>query len=238
LEFLDWANRKENIYFIGLGDYDDLASASERIVLTDRKLHESSIKTLEGLYKYHTDRLFEEIKFMKGKCLGLIEGNHYAEFQNGTTSTQYLCDKLECKYLGVSSFIRLSYPYGKQSRSLDIFAYHGKGAGRLVGSCLNTVQQMAERAEADIYLMGHCHRKSIGLGEKLVLSGANGTLKLNYRKQLFINTGSFLMGYEPNVKSYVVDAGLNPTSLGVAKIEITPRKKGNDAVYLDIHGSI
>ena len=33
LEFLDWAKNKKRCYFLGMGDYDDLASASERMNL-------------------------------------------------------------------------------------------------------------------------------------------------------------------------------------------------------------
>lgn len=240
-DFLEWAEEKENTYFIGMGDYDDLASASERIILTDKKLHESSLKTLDGLYKYHTDRFYDEIKFMKGRCIGLMEGNHYAELQSGITTTQYLCEKLECKYLGVSTFVRLQFRYNNFKSVIDIWGHHGKGAARLIGGSLNTVEQMAESADANIYLMGHDHKKSIAPGEKLVLQSGNGSLRLKVRKMLFGRTGSFLKGYEPEVKSYIVDRGFKPTVLGVIKIEMTPKRKRTtkeESFYIDLHGSV
>jgi hypothetical protein len=35
----------------------------------------------------------KEIEFMQSKLIGLIEGNHYWQFANGTTSTQKLCEQ-------------------------------------------------------------------------------------------------------------------------------------------------
>jgi hypothetical protein len=151
LEFLDWAKKKKNAYFLGMGDYDDLASASERKILVNKDLHDSSLQTLEKLYLSHTKRLYDEIKFMEGRIIGLMEGNHYGEFLNGTTTTQKLAELLKCKYLGVSTFIRLSFSLSSSKAAIDIWAHHGKGAARLIGGSLNRVQQMGEAAEADIY---------------------------------------------------------------------------------------
>jgi predicted phosphodiesterase len=239
--FLGWAMSKKRAYFLGMGDYDDLASASERRILGNKDLHESSVTTIEGLYRTHTDRLAKEISFMKGRIIGLIEGNHYGEFQNGTTTTQRLAEKLDCKYLGVSSFIRLMIFEGNHQTSVDIWAHHGKGAARLIGGSLNRVQQMGEAAEADIYLMGHDHKKSVGMTTKLRLGGTKGTLNLAHKKQLYVRTGSFLKGYENDKRSYIVDSAMNPTDLGVVKIELTPERKyqdNKDIYQLDIHASI
>lgn len=240
-EFLDWAKNKKRCYFIGMGDYDDLASASERMMLNNRSLHESTTDTLGKLYKSYTERLAKELKFMNGKLIGLLEGNHYGEFPNNTTTTQLLCDKLDTKYLGCSSFIRLSFNMQGRKTSLDIWAHHGQGKARLVGGSLNRVQQMGESAEADIYLMGHDHKKSAGLANKLKLGNGSGSLKLHHKKQLYIRTGSFLKGYEDGRISYVADMALNPTDLGVVKIEMTPKRKRvnkEDEFYIDLHASI
>lgn len=238
LEFLDWAKTKKRAYFLGMGDYDDLASASERKILADKNLHESTAKTFTKMYEGHVKRLVKELKFMDGRLIGMLEGNHYAEFPDGTTTTQRLCRELNTKYLGVSSFVRFVIKYGKASANcLDIWAHHGKGGARLIGGSLNRVQQMAESAHADIYLMGHDHKKSVGMMDKLELSGGGGSLRLHHRKQLYIRTGSFLKGYENNSASYVTDMALNPTNLGVVKIEITPKKSGN-SFKLDLHASI
>ena len=240
-EFLEWAKSKQRIYFLGMGDYDDLLSTSERNVLKSAQFHETTINTLEEIYDKYIGELFEEISFMKGKVVGLLEGNHYATFEDGTSSTQQLCHRLKCKYLGVSSFIQLVFNYRDvQSCILDIWCHHGKGAARLVGGSLNSVQQMGEQAQADIYLMGHDHKKSVGMTSKLCLKSGGTGLRLHNRKQLYIRTGSFLRGYVDNYPSYIAKKGLNPTDLGVVKIELTPRKRqeNNSNLEIDLHASI
>jgi hypothetical protein len=253
LEFLEWGRGKKRCFFLGMGDYDDLASTSERDILLDRKLHDSTRITLEDLYIKHTERLARELSFTKGKLLGLIEGNHFGEFANGTTTTQLLCTRLEAQYLGCSAFIRvfLKYQTGNGKRMdkgtfVDIWAHHGMGAARLVGGSLNRVQQMEEAASADIYLMGHDHKKSIGTKTRLKLKYSPHGIRLSHQKVLLARTGSFLKGYVPGKASYVADAAMSPTDLGVIKIELTPKRitedKGGkrilDVSEIDIHASI
>lgn len=244
LEFCKWAHSKRDAYFLGMGDYDDLISSSERDILTG-KVHDSTVKTLESMYMRYTERLAKEIKFMDGKLIGLLEGNHFARFSDGTTSTQRLCRILNTTYLGCSSFVRLSFHLPTQTShtrtSIDIWAHHGLGAARLVGGSINRVQQMGEIAEADILLMGHDHKKSVAMVNRLRLSSGNGVVRLSHRKVLMARTGSFLRGYVPGEASYVTDKMLNPTDLGTVKIELTPKRDrtdGDDRFYIDVHASI
>ena len=244
LEFCDWAKRKKGAYFLGMGDYDDLASASERIILADPNLHESSRLTLEDLYRSHTLRLAKEIGFMKGRIIGIMGGNHYGQMQNGTTTDNLLAEKLETTYLGVSTFIRLRIITVRNTRfHVDIWAHHGKGASRLAGGSINRVQQMAEASEADIYLMGHDHKKSVAFISRLGLEeNVRGeSVKLKQRKVLLARTGSFLKGYVPGHASYIVDGAMSPTDLGVIKIELTPCRKRHgktEEYHIDIHASV
>lgn len=245
-EFLEWAKKKKRCLFLGMGDYVDLASTSERALLSNKLLHESTIDTLENIYKKHSDKFAKEIGFMNGNLIGLIEGNHYGQLGNGTTTTQRMCDTLNTKYLGCMSVIRLSLKYGTKSASVDIVAHHGRGAGRMLGSSLNGVQKMAETVHGNIYLQGDDHRKLVGMTTKLDVSSDNGGgIKLRHMKQIFLRTGSFLDSHIDGKASYVVDANLNPTDLGVVKIELTPKElpklpngKGGGMFYVDIHASI
>lgn len=241
-EFLDWAKKKERCIFLGMGDYVDLASTSERRLLHSKDLHESTLTTLDNIYKKHSDKFVKEIEFMRGKLIGLIEGNHYAELGNGTTTTQRMCDALNTKYLGVMSVVRLTFRHGNRRCAVDIVAHHGRGAGRMLGSSLNGVQKMAETVHGNIYLQGDDHRKLVGMTTKLEIeSNDSGGIDLRHVKQMFLRTGSFLKGHEDGKASYIVDANLNPTDLGVVKIELTPRRdraKGGDRFYIDIHASI
>lgn len=242
-EFLDRVKKKKNTYFLGMGDYDDMLSASERNSIKSIDVHESTGKDLEKLFKQRIDNLCKEIDFMKGKLIGLVEGNHFAELSSGITTTQRMCETLDCKYLGASSIIRLRFiktgeMKGGEARcrnSLDIFVHHGRGASRTCGGSINSVEKMCRIAEADIYLMGHDHQKTVTFINRLKLTP--GTPTLDNRKILLGRTGSFLKGYIEDKPSYVVDALYPPTDLGTLKIELTPTRKGI-RTYIAIHASI
>jgi hypothetical protein len=242
-EFLAMARNHKNAYFIGMGDYDDLMSTSERAACSKADYHDSTLQTLETLYKKQTDRLVKELSFMKGRLIGLLEGNHFMQFQNGTTSTQRMCDALECKYLGCSAFVRLSFQCATRggTHALDIWAHHGMGAARLAGGSLNRVQNMAEAAEADIYLMGHDHKRGALPLNRLKLVGSGASLALANRKIYIARTGSFLRGYVPGAVSYIADGAMNPCDLGVVVFTLTPRRhksSGEDTVEIDITASV
>lgn len=247
-EWCLWAKIKPRAMFIGMGDFLEWFSDSERKGVRSINLHESSEKMMDDFAKESCDEFFEKIKFMRGRVLGMLEGNHFYQFQNGMTSTQYLCQRLGCKYLGASGFIRICFKHTKMNKDMkiDVFVHHGKGASRLVGGSLNSVQQMAECAEADIYLMGHDHKKSIGMSSRLCLTDGRTGIHLKEKKVLYARTGSFLKGYEPDKPSYVTKSLLNPSDLGTVKIELSPRRKVvekngkvvSDKNYIDIHASL
>ena len=225
-----------------MGDYDDLASTSERSILGSEHLHESTKKNLEDIYLKNTLRFAKEIGFMKGKIVGLIEGNHYATFPSGITTTQKMADILGTKYLGVLTFTRLVFHYTTMKTVIDIYAHHGQGASRLIGGSLNRVQQMGEAAIADIYLMGHDHKKGSASFSRMSLEQGSGELRVKQRKALVIRTGSFLRGLVDGEASYIADRAANPTDLGVTKIEMTPRREGSEkssrTLWVDLHVSI
>jgi len=243
MEFLDWARSKKNAYFLGMGDYHDFSSTSERTILSNDALHESTQRTIENVHAWNTAKFAKEIEFMRGKIVGLLEGNHYGVFPNGTTTTQRLADLLGTCYLGVLSYFRLTLKgHGTTTNSVDVYAHHGRGAARLIGGSLNKVQQMGESAEADILLMGHDHKKSAAIYPRMRLSeNSHGKLEVKQRKIIVARTGSFLKGLVDGEASYIADMAGSPTDLGVVKIEMTPKreqKNYKDKTWIDLHISI
>jgi len=140
-----------------------------------------------------------------------------------------------------SAVIGLNFQYGRKSASLIIYAHHGRGASRLVGGSLNSVQQMMDIVEADIYLQGHDHKKSVAMKSKLKVARGNGSITLSKKKVLMGRTGSFLLGYVDGQPSYVARAMMAPTDLGTLKLIFTAKRdKRNraDSFYIDIHSSL
>ena len=226
-DFLAYAKGLKNAWFIGLGDYLDATSTSERECLSGaHKLHETIKWDLEKLTDEKVKMMARELDFMKGRIVGFLNGNHYYDYQSGINSDQKLCDKLGCKYLGVSSFIRITFTNQNAYIPFDIWAHHGAGGARLVGGDINRVDQMRECADADVFAMGHSHKRSVvPANPRLRLDNDRGVLKLEERQQWLLRTGSFLKAYEDGKVSYNVDAARGPCSLGHVELEVTWRRR-------------
>ena len=241
-EWTEYHKGKKNTYFLGMGDYDDMASASERAVLSNRALHDSTIDTIDGLYRSHVDRLCKEIGWMGDKLIGLIEGNHYGELSTGITTTELMCEKLKCKHLGVSSFIRLILKHDKHhTNAVDIWGHHGLGGGRTAGASINKLENMIKAANADIYLMGHDHKKHIAMQSRLRLSDSRAGLSLENRKLVMARTGGFLKGYVNEQSSYIADKAYSPVDMGTVTITMTPKRVGElkvDKRWVELNASL
>jgi len=243
-EELDWMKIKvaqgKPFYVLGMGDYDDFLSSSERFKIHTADFHETTEEKFNEIMDRHVNIFYDEISFLKGHIIGLIEGNHHGRyFNSGITTTQKLCEKLECRYLGGSSLMRLHFQKESKRLALDIYAHHGRGGGRTAGSSVNNIENMTQIAEADIYLQGHDHKKWIYKQTRLRL--APHGLALQERQMIFARTGSFLRAYQPNTHGYVSESMMKPSDLGVVKIIITPKrikKDRRDRLTLDLHGSI
>ena len=215
---------KENAYFIGMGDYLDMCSTSERRGFEAIGLHESTRETIEAMQWSWINKFSDEIGFMKDRCIGLLEGNHFISFQNGTTSTQHICQKLNCKYLGAVGYIALKIKLaGNTSMSYRIFVAHGRSGGRLLGTSLTQVYKLSEIANANLYSLGHDHKANGGKTARLDLTINKGVPRVSHVEQVFVRSGSFLRGYVENEPSYVAGALLNPATLGAPCVEISPR---------------
>src|ERR1035438_10483365 len=103
-----------------MGDYFDTYSTSERRILKDDKLHESTLDRFDTQLMSDTLHFKKEIEFMEGRLIGLIEGNHFGTFSStGITTTQKLAEMLDTKYLGVCSLIHLQIIAGRKWFGLD-----------------------------------------------------------------------------------------------------------------------
>ena len=76
----------ENTFYIGLGDYQEFASAKEQKALIQTAgLHEQTIEDFGELVSKRNRALAMEMSFMKPNILGLIDGNHNWIYSNGKT---------------------------------------------------------------------------------------------------------------------------------------------------------
>lgn len=224
-EFLHYAKGvAHESLFLGMGDYLDSYSTSERAVMYDSKLHESTRKREEEETKSRVDSLARELAFMKGRLIGLMGGNHFPLFSNGTTGDQRLADKLDTPYLGACTAVRLTFARGNKSATatVDIFAHHGKGGGITATGRMAAVEKLQTVCDADIFLMGDNHaRGAVPLGDCLRICNGDNGLAIRSRQRWIGRTGSFLLAYVENQSSYVVDRALPPANLGWIEFQLT-----------------
>lgn len=244
-EFIRWARTKERCYLLGVGDYIDAFSSSERMALFDfkHKIHRPTAKSIDDWMRAQTALFSEELKGFEGRIIGLLDGNHSGLLESGITTTQYLCEILGCRYLGISSFIRIVITQTAScNRKLwvDVFAHHGRGGGKSAGAGLNSCSDMMRIADADIYLSGHDHRKQVSFINKMKLEVTDNLSKMSVRQKKILlgKTGSYLRGWEPGQESYIAEKCLAPTDLGSIKIELTPTRHFSGFTEVDIHASI
>lgn len=240
-EFRAYTKKCKDKVFLGMGDYLDSFSTSERAILYNAGLHDSTIERNEAEAKGRVAAFLKDIEYMRGNIIGFLGGNHYVMFENGTTGDQLMAERMKCSYLGSCSFIRLSFVFkhGEYSRAVcaDIFAHHGRGGGTTVSGSLMAVERLSKIAQADITLMGHNHKRgAIPLDDRLCLDGCK-ELYLRSRKSFIGRTGAFLKAYDPGHRSYAVDAAMSPSNLGWIEFLITPirtRENGQDRLTVDI----
>jgi hypothetical protein len=235
LAFLDYCKKlqkiNKNVYYLGLGDYDDLGSNSERMKLSHSELHDTTYDSLDEYMDKRTSDFSRELDFMKGRIIGLIEGNHHYKFSAGDTSTMRMCQYLKTKYLGGISIIRLVFKYkgadGGKHLALDIYAHHTAGSkgsgGRKAGASLNKLEDMADVWDVDICLAGHDHRMNSGFPVRLFL---DKHMNVKQRDILLVRTGSFQKGWIPGKQGYVPTFNGKPNFLGCPILKLTPTREG------------
>ena len=240
--FNEWLRRcadYTNPYFFGMGDYLDLASTSERGILGSGVLHDSTIATLDDLYRAKADELGDKIAFMaeEDRLLGLIEGNHFGQMSTGQTTDSYLCERFRVPWLGVSCMYRLVLEHNGSRIPITIAAHHGAGGGATTGASVNKVEKMLPEMEADIYIQGHDHKKFITTKSRLYLTQS---MVVKHKTIFFVRSGSFLAAYKEGQASYIVDIARGPAELGAPAIELRVKRSklggGKKTMHVEMRG--
>jgi len=240
-------------YFIGMGDYIDTFSPSNRERLGGARLYDTAVKALDKDARSRVERLYEiALQPSKGWWLGMLEGHHFHQFREGITSDQYLSSMLDTTFLGTAAYLKLTFLRHESSASRGsvwVWCHHGVGGGSTAGAGLNRLEKVTRGFDADIYLMGHQHTKDAKPVDYIrpAWRTDSTTPQLIHATKLLVVTGSFLKGYQLGRRDglvprggYVEKAMLNPVALGGVLVKIRPRWLGNDHSYWnpDLHAEV
>lgn len=235
--------------FVGMGEMLDFTSYSQRQFTA--QLRDGTLQELDDMIRTKAEVLADILKDTKGHWIGMLEGDHRWDLQDGTSIDQYLCELMGTAFLGTSALVRLhpkSAPKGHPEADTILYVQHGIGTSRTSGGHLNMVDKQVEAVNADIYLMGHSHSKASSANDRIELT-PDGVL--THRTVLEARTGAWLRGYyqtqvldnseavSESRGSYVEQKGYRPSALGGLCIGIGYKKITNSVFYRPtIHFSV
>ena len=227
-EDIEFIRSHSNCRWLGMGDYCDFINYTDKR-FDSRDLHTRHERHLDNLHYEQLNYMSKLLKPIAGKCIGLLEGNH-----EETIRKKYHCDpvgimayNLKTKSLTDTTmikwnFVRRSSGGHRACKTLTIFARHGSESCRTDGAALNALFAKAKDFEADIYLMGHVHRKVHGESCFLAFGGSEKLPRLVNKKKLFVVTGTYYKTYQNGTSNYAQKKGYSPTPTGSPIIYIDP----------------
>ena len=134
---------EQKCYYIGMGDYIDFASPSNRARLKAAGLYDTAEDVIDEAARQLERDLLKVLLPTKGRWLGILEGHHYFEHLDGTTSDTRIAGVLEAPYLGTCGMVRLVFQYKQRHLAVVIWAHHGAGGGVTLGAPLNKLERVA-----------------------------------------------------------------------------------------------
>lgn len=240
--FLDKSSKDdpEKTYYLGMGDYHDFASSREQKVMSRDVMHETTMTSIDELVEKRNRVFAQEIKQMRGKLLGLLDGNHNWRFPNGVTASEDLANRMGCAHLGWLTHLTLSFKFsGGKYQNVYIVACHGRAGGKRIGNSINQVDDLKTIFPmADIYIMGHNHDRGAWPVD-ILYPTSSGHIK--QKRQFLCRSGSFKKAYEDGKSAYEVGRLLRPADLGALKLNIgfhRDQSEGKDRIITDIEAII
>lgn len=237
----------KSVLFIGMGDYGDFMSTSERKAIKNSNLHETTIESFDRIAETDLKRRIKRIEFMRGRLIGLHNGNHDFMFRDSTYASERMAAALGCKHLGLLAATHIIVKHvigganGSTSSYVDIFSHHGKGGGKLIGTSINQIEDMNKIIPlADAYIMGHNHKKG-GLPDsalEMVYNNKTKRSELREKTRYYVRSGSSMRGYVDGKAGYVSSNLMRPCSLGFPIISVEWKRcdsGGVDTVRKEVH---
>lgn len=249
---IQWAGRKEQIaytqlqefiaeaverkaWFLGMGDYVDFLSPSNRQRLLQAGLYDTAQGVVEDKAQDLAQELYEDILApTKGRWLGMLEGHHWAHLESGETTDQYLCKRLGSRFLGTSAYVGLMFPTHFGTRGVTIWAHHGEGGGQTVAAPVSKLEGMANYWDADVMVVAHMSKKASGQIQRCYPVWNSKLPTVRYKTIHLVGAGAWLKGYAERSRhgntprgGYVEKRMLKPVALGSSFIRVKPKMRSD-----------
>ncbi|MEE8114918.1 MAG: hypothetical protein V3T23_11270, partial [Nitrososphaerales archaeon] len=209
-----------NPLYLGMGDYIDFMSPSNRDSIKKSKIYSQSREYIEDSAVDLANKFISLVEHTRGKWLGLLTGHHFYELKDGTTTDQHIASWLDAPYLGRCAHITVKYvnKNGKTDGHLNIWAHHGEGVRKYpAGKIIDNVAP--HWPEVDLFFMGHMHESDSARIARYVVDSAGDIVT---RNSLAVVTGAWLEPYTAHVGSYIEDQVLRPRATGAPVVVVEP----------------
>lgn len=225
--------------WIGGGDYIDSIKPSDtkRFSLTGlpnwmiEHRDASDIRgDLADIVMAQADRFLKFIEPIKGKCLGLIEGNHEGSIQkyHNQNIMGYLCDEVGAPHLTDCAIVSLQFSRSKKATStkrFNIWVEHGFGGGRTAGAEPIKLAAMLAKVEGVHFAArGHSHtfhvlppQPRIGL-----VTSSQAAPRATQSSSQAANWGAYVLSYSEGPSTYDSRASYPVRALTTFCVEIKP----------------
>ena len=215
----------ENVWYVGMGDYIDFMSPSNRESMKHARVYDSSRQSLDDKGRALIHELYDKILYQtSNRWIGLLKGHHYWDYSDtGTNTDQELATLLGTVYLNQCAHIEVKFmrEKGWARGSVNIWAHHGVGSRKYpVSKLMDSV--VPHWPEVDIYLMGHMHDSDFKPVARCVRRGD----EIVSHNALAAVTGGWLKAYKEGAPTYIEEKMLAPRALGAPIIQVRPYRDG------------
>jgi hypothetical protein len=195
---LEYEKQGDTVLFLGMGDYIDFMSPSNRARLQAADLYDTALDIIDQKALDLTRELFDlALRQTKGRWIGMVEGHHFRQLATGATTDMELCQMLGTTFLGTSAVVRVVFQHGDYKMPALLWVHHGAGGGQTSYYPLARLEKVAADWEGiDIFLMGHTVKQGAMPKNRIrPRFGAKGKPDLTHRSVYLVGTGGYSKCY-------------------------------------------
>ena len=235
---LEWRKQGDTVLFLGMGDFVDFASPSNRARIESANLYDTALQVIDDAARGLASDLFAHVlRPTVDHWIGLLQGHHWKRFLTGETTDTYLSNLLKTRFLGDTACIRLVFKLASRGQRhhyipFTLFAAHGCGNGQTGYYPVGRLEKVAADWEyIDVFLMGHTTKQAVEFRNRLRPRwNRKGRPDLSHRKVTLVGTGGFSKTYVEHAMQgnyagggYAEKRLLSPAILGSPIVHIRPR---------------
>ncbi len=137
------------------------------------------------------DQVKEVIRLLlplKDRIVGMNNGNHEDRTKDkaGVDITEYMAELLGVPFNEDENLFKIKVGERTKNKQFvyTVYITHGRCGGKRPGAILNAVEDLSKNVLADVYVMGHAHRRMAHVAEFREPDLRNN--KITMRKQLYV----------------------------------------------------